>query len=81
MDIFYLTPYSWSREYETSFTPILINSKCKHIYLRRLALEYFVHFTPVDAIFPDDEVPESETDYVKEAADYDYDSSEPGANL
>jgi len=36
---------------------------------------------PVDAIFPDDEVPESETEYVKEAADYDYDSSEPGLNL
>ena len=36
---------------------------------------------PVDAIFPDDEVPESETEYIKEAADYDYDSSEPEANL
>ena len=36
---------------------------------------------PVDAIFPDDEVPESEKNYIKEAADYDYDSSEPGSNL
>ena len=27
------------------------------------------------------ELTESETEYVKEAADYDYDSSEPGANL
>ena len=36
---------------------------------------------PVDAIFPDDEVPDNETEYVEEAKNYDFDSSEPGLNL
>ena len=36
---------------------------------------------PVDAIFPDDEVPDNESDYIEEAKNYDYDSSEPGSNL
>ena len=36
---------------------------------------------PVDAIFPDDEVPDNETKYIDEAKKYDYDSSEPGSNL
>ena len=36
---------------------------------------------PVDAIFPDDEVPDNESQYVEDAKNYDYDSSEPGANL
>ena len=30
---------------------------------------------PVDAIFPDDEVPDNETKYIDEAKKYDYDSS------
>ena len=36
---------------------------------------------PVDAIFPDDEVPDNESEYIEEAKNYDYDSSEPGSNL
>ena len=35
---------------------------------------------PVDAIFPDDEVPDNETQFIEEAQKYDYDSSEPGLN-
>ena len=35
---------------------------------------------PVDAIFPDDEVPDNESQFIEEAQKYDYDSSEPGLN-
>ena len=35
---------------------------------------------PVTAIFPEDQVPENEHEYIALNYDYDYDSSEPGDN-
>jgi len=35
---------------------------------------------PVDAIFPEDQVPADQSEFIKLNYDYDYDSSEPGAN-
>ena len=35
---------------------------------------------PVNAIFPEDQVPDDQQEFIKLNYEYDYDSSEPGAN-